>query len=72
MPITRHRSVDTLPPPPRSGAAPSDNLRHAMALSRFCAWLSGRTLTPGLRKYHSWDALCDARETAAKAATRRR
>ena len=62
MGVRKFRSVEEMPgPPPRTPLDP-ENLRLAFGLSSL-AGLHPVRLTPGVRKYRSWDELLAKRES---------
>lgn len=59
MGVRKFRSVEEMPGPPRLPRLDPDNLRLAFGLSSL-AGLRPTHLTPGVRKFRSWDELLAA------------
>ena len=69
MGVRKFRSVEEMPGPPRLPRLDPDNLRLAFGLSSL-AGLRPILLTPGVRKFRSWDELLPARDSRLAPASR--
>ncbi|MEP6654317.1 MAG: hypothetical protein ABJA82_13225, partial [Myxococcales bacterium] len=64
MGVRKFRSVADMPGPPVLPRLDPENLRLAFGLSSFAAAFRPVLLTPGVRKFQSWDELWTIRAAA--------
>ena len=70
MGVTKFRSVEAMPGPPRLPRLDPDNLRLALGLAALAHGLAPFEGQPGVRKFRSWDEALANRATGARAPRR--